>query len=153
MKKFTSEEIKEIKKGVEAKLLRIRLKLEEREQQPLKMRFFIEPRTEYAFIKKINDKYGYYTSAVMLELDNNYYVCIKDTTAFDNSRDEITTNSLDEALEQMEVDDDLVIDKDTKSGNYELEECWLAVAFFNEDDELVESYEITTLSQNITVKG
>lgn len=150
MKKL-SEEIKEVKKELEHK----RRALEEREQQPLKMRFFIEPRTAYAFIKKINDKYGYYTFTVMLELDNNYYVCIKDTTTYDTSRDEIITDSLDEALEQMEADmaDDLVIDKDTTSGNYELEESWLSVAFFNEDDELVESYDITTLSQKITVKG
>ena len=151
MKKLTSEEIKEVKKELEHK----RRALEEREQQHLKMRFVIEPRTAYAFIKKINDKYGYYTFSVMLELDNNYYVCIKDTTTYDTSRDEIITDSLDEALEQMEADmaDDLVIDKDTTSGNYELEESWLSVAFFNEDDELVESYDITTLSQKITVKG
>lgn len=151
MKKLTSEEIKEVKKELEHK----RRALEEREQQHLKMRFFIEPRTAYAFIKKINDKYGYYTFTVMLELDNNYYVCIKDTTTHDNSRDEIITDSLDEALEQMEADmaDDLVIAKDTTSGNYELEESWLSVAFYNEDDELVDSYDITTLSQKITVKG
>lgn len=149
MKKLISEEIKEVKKELEHK----RRALEEREQQPLKMRFFIEPRTAYAFIKKINDKYGYYTFTVMLELDNNYYVCIKDTTTHDVSRDEIITSSLDEALEQMEADmaDDLVIDKDTRSGNYELEESWLSVAFFNEDDELVDSYDITTLSQKITI--
>ncbi|MGB3973369.1 MAG: hypothetical protein WBL58_04335 [Peptococcia bacterium] len=147
MKKLTSEEIKEVKKELEHK----RRALEEREQQHLKMRFFTEPRTAYAFIKKINDKYGYYTFTVMLELDNNYYVCIKDTTTYDTSRDKIITDSLDEALEQMEVDDDLVIDKDTKSGNYELEESWLSVAFFNEDDELVDSYDITTLSQKITI--
>lgn len=149
MKKLISEEIKEVKKELEHK----RRALEEREQQPLKMRFFIEPRTAYAFIKKINDKYGYYTFTVMLELDNNYYVCIKDTTTHDVSRDEIITSSLDEALEQMEADmaDDLVIAKDTTSGNYEIEESWLSVAFFNEDDELVDSYDITTLSQKITI--
>lgn len=149
MKKLTKEEIKEIRKELEHK----RLNLEERERQPLKMKFFIEPRTAYAFIRKINDKHGYYTFALMLELDNDYYVCIKDTTTHDNLRDEIVTDSLDEALEQMKVDDDLVIDKDTKSGNFELQEIWLAVAFFNEDDELVDSYDITTLSQKITVKG